>query len=132
MTATRPATQPDNAPSSEGLPFTIHSTNIHDMAAAAVATGTETDGKASKVKASSLAFSGDEITLENGQSVKFARITKVAAAPVTDGVKLTLTLVTGKTVAGTVNKDLPFTGDADGGPLSVIAGSVKSITIDRG
>src|SRR6266511_1394523 len=36
--ATRPATQPDSAPSSEGLPFTSHSANIHDSAAAAVAT----------------------------------------------------------------------------------------------
>src|SRR5262249_47476473 len=38
VTATRPAMQPDSAPSSEGLPLTIHSTNIHDSAAAAVAT----------------------------------------------------------------------------------------------
>ena len=38
MTATRPATQPDSAPSSDGLPLKIHSANIHDSAAAAVAT----------------------------------------------------------------------------------------------
>src|SRR6195952_1263078 len=38
VTATRPATQPDSAPSSEGLPLKIHSANIHDIAAAAVAT----------------------------------------------------------------------------------------------
>src|SRR5688572_21355353 len=38
VTATRPATAPVSAPSSEGLPFTIHSANIHDNAAAAVAT----------------------------------------------------------------------------------------------
>ena len=38
VTATRPATQPDSAPSSEGLPLSIHSRNIHDIAAAAVAT----------------------------------------------------------------------------------------------
>ena len=38
MTATRPATQPDSAPSSEGLPLKIHSANIQDSAAAAVAT----------------------------------------------------------------------------------------------
>src|SRR5215207_11689327 len=37
VTATRPATQPDNAPSSEGLPLMIHSANIQDSAAAAVA-----------------------------------------------------------------------------------------------
>src|SRR5918999_4748284 len=38
VTATRPAMQPDSAPRSEGLPFTIHSANIQDSAAAAVAT----------------------------------------------------------------------------------------------
>src|SRR5690349_3123699 len=38
VTATRPATQPDRMPSIEGLPLTIHSANIHDSAAAAVAT----------------------------------------------------------------------------------------------
>src|SRR6186713_2502212 len=38
VTATRPATQPDSAPRSEGLPLAAHSTNIHDSAAAAVAT----------------------------------------------------------------------------------------------
>src|SRR5437868_1095064 len=38
VTATRPATAPEHAPRSEGLPFTIHSANIHDIAAAAVAT----------------------------------------------------------------------------------------------
>src|SRR6185436_14702466 len=38
VTATRPATQPETAPSSEGLPLKIHSANIHDSAAAAVAT----------------------------------------------------------------------------------------------
>src|SRR5690349_10868391 len=37
VTATRPATQPDSAPSSDGLPLSIHSRNIHDIAAAAVA-----------------------------------------------------------------------------------------------
>src|SRR5437868_15551131 len=37
VTATRPATQPEIAPSSEGLPFTIHSANIQDIAAPAVA-----------------------------------------------------------------------------------------------
>ena len=30
--------QPDRMPSSDGLPFAIHSANIHDSAAAAVAT----------------------------------------------------------------------------------------------
>src|ERR1700736_6507788 len=38
VTATRPATAPDNAPSSDGWPLTIHSATIHDSAAAAVAT----------------------------------------------------------------------------------------------
>src|SRR3984893_10357835 len=38
VTATRPATAPDNAPSSEGWPLMIHSANIQDTAAAAVAT----------------------------------------------------------------------------------------------
>ena len=38
MTATRPATQPDSTPSSDGLPLISHSANIHDSAAAAVAT----------------------------------------------------------------------------------------------
>src|SRR5258708_3322762 len=32
-----PATAPDAMPSTEGLPFTIHSVNIHDKAATAVA-----------------------------------------------------------------------------------------------
>src|ERR1700730_17575498 len=35
--ATRPATAPDTAPSTEGLPLTIHSANIQPSAAAAVA-----------------------------------------------------------------------------------------------
>src|SRR5258708_2733123 len=35
--ATRPATAPDAAPSTEGLPLAIHSANIHPKAAAAVA-----------------------------------------------------------------------------------------------
>src|SRR5215218_1375716 len=38
VTATRPATAPDNAPSSDGLPLISHSANIQDIAAAAVAT----------------------------------------------------------------------------------------------
>src|SRR5918995_5379756 len=38
VTATRPAMQPDKAPSNEGLPLAAHSTNIQDRAAAAVAT----------------------------------------------------------------------------------------------
>src|SRR5882757_4409484 len=38
VTATRPATQPDAMPSIEGLPLKIHSANIQDSAAAAVAT----------------------------------------------------------------------------------------------
>src|SRR5215470_15652741 len=38
VTATRPATQPESAPRSDGLPLIIHSRNIHDSAAAAVAT----------------------------------------------------------------------------------------------
>src|SRR5262249_62049875 len=36
--ARRPATAPDSAPSTEGWPLMIHSANIHDSAAAAVAT----------------------------------------------------------------------------------------------
>src|SRR5277367_821519 len=35
--ATRPATAPDAAPSTDGLPLTIHSANIQPRAAAAVA-----------------------------------------------------------------------------------------------
>src|SRR5947207_15424683 len=35
--ATRPATAPDAMPSTEGLPLTSHSVNIHDRAATAVA-----------------------------------------------------------------------------------------------
>src|SRR5689334_23656843 len=35
--ATRPATAPEMAPSTEGLPLAIHSANIHASAAAAVA-----------------------------------------------------------------------------------------------
>ena len=35
--ATRPATAPEAAPSIEGLPLIIHSANIQDSAAAAVA-----------------------------------------------------------------------------------------------
>src|SRR3954449_491126 len=38
VTATRPATAPDSAPSTDGWPLMIHSANIHDSAAAAVAT----------------------------------------------------------------------------------------------
>src|SRR5229473_110137 len=37
VTATRPATAPEIAPSTVGLPLMIHSTNIHDIAQAAVA-----------------------------------------------------------------------------------------------
>src|SRR5690606_33802147 len=37
VTATRPATAPDAAPSIEGLPFRIASRNTHDTAAAPVA-----------------------------------------------------------------------------------------------
>src|SRR5215467_7518692 len=37
VTATRPATAPEAAPSTEGLPLAIHSANIHPSAAAAVA-----------------------------------------------------------------------------------------------
>src|SRR3954468_8924411 len=37
VTATRPATTPEAAPSSDGLPFTICSTSTHDRPAAAVA-----------------------------------------------------------------------------------------------
>src|SRR4051794_30364047 len=36
--ATRPATAPEIAPSTDGLPLVIHSANIHPRAAAAVAT----------------------------------------------------------------------------------------------
>src|SRR5450631_3466904 len=36
--ATRPATAPEAIPSTLGLPLANHSTNIHDIAAAAVAT----------------------------------------------------------------------------------------------
>src|SRR5918999_5493902 len=35
--ATRPATAPDAAPSIEGLPFAIHSPNVHESTAQAVA-----------------------------------------------------------------------------------------------
>src|SRR5450631_159129 len=35
--ATRPATAPEAIPSTDGLPLTIHSANIHDIAATAVA-----------------------------------------------------------------------------------------------
>ena len=38
MTATTPAIAPDAMPSSEGLPFTAHSTNSQEIVAAAVAT----------------------------------------------------------------------------------------------
>src|SRR3954469_13838745 len=38
VTATRPATQPERMPSNDGLPLTSHSANIHDSAAADVAT----------------------------------------------------------------------------------------------
>src|SRR6266481_3916771 len=38
VTATSPATAPERAPSSEGWPLMVHSANIHDSAAAAVAT----------------------------------------------------------------------------------------------
>src|SRR5882672_4241288 len=38
VTATSPATAPEIAPSTEGWPLMIHSANIHDNAAAAVAT----------------------------------------------------------------------------------------------
>src|SRR6478672_7314783 len=38
VTATRPATAPEMMPSTEGWPLTIHSANIQDNAAAAVAT----------------------------------------------------------------------------------------------
>src|SRR5664279_3585149 len=38
VTATRPATAPERMPSIEGLPLKIHSANIQDSAAAAVAT----------------------------------------------------------------------------------------------
>ena len=38
VTATRPATTPEARPSSDGLPFTAHSTNSQDRPAAAVAT----------------------------------------------------------------------------------------------
>ena len=38
MTATRPATAPEAAPSIDGLPLPIHSPSTHDNVAAAVAT----------------------------------------------------------------------------------------------
>src|SRR6202163_242944 len=38
VTATSPAPAPENAPATEGWPLMIHSANIHDSAAAAVAT----------------------------------------------------------------------------------------------
>src|ERR1700719_2716788 len=38
VTATRPATAPETMPSSEGVPFNIHSVNIQPSVAAAVAT----------------------------------------------------------------------------------------------
>src|SRR5262245_50738137 len=38
VTATSPATAPEASPNSDGLPFAAHSENIHDRAAAAVAT----------------------------------------------------------------------------------------------
>jgi hypothetical protein len=97
----------------------------------AIATVVQTSGEKSAVKAPTLTFSGDGITLENGLTVQFRRIATVESVPVTDGQKLTITLVNGTTVAGTVNKDLTFTGDADTGPLAATAGAVQSITINR-
>jgi hypothetical protein len=51
--ATRPATAPDAAPSIEGLPLTIHSANIQDSTAAAVATSVLMNASAAASPASS-------------------------------------------------------------------------------
>ena len=51
--ATRPATAPDAAPSIDGLPLNIHSANIHDSTAAAVATSVLTNASAAVSAASS-------------------------------------------------------------------------------
>ena len=54
MIATRPATAPDAAPSIEGLPLIIHSTNVHDRTAAAVASSVLTNASAATPLASRL------------------------------------------------------------------------------
>ncbi len=51
--ATRPATAPDAAPSIDGLPFSIHSANIQDSTAAAVATSVLMNARAAASPASS-------------------------------------------------------------------------------
>ena len=51
--ATRPATAPEAAPSIDGLPLVIHSPNIHDSTAAAVATSVLMNASAAMSPASS-------------------------------------------------------------------------------
>src|SRR5258705_6242361 len=51
--ATRPATAPDAAPSIDGLPLKIHSPNIHESTAAAVATSVLVNASAAMSPASS-------------------------------------------------------------------------------
>src|SRR5690349_20855415 len=51
--ATRPATAPDAAPSIEGLPLSIHSANVHDITAHAVARNVFMNASVAELPASS-------------------------------------------------------------------------------
>ena len=87
--ATRPATAPDAAPSIDGLPFAIHSPNIHDSTAAAVASSVLMNASAAVSPASSAdpalnpnqpTHSSDAPIIVNVQVVRRHRFLAVADA----------------------------------------------------
>lgn len=101
----------------------------------ATAVVTEVTGKTSNVKAPTLRFLSDNsVTLDNGQTVAFEKITKLESKADLDRniAQITITLVTGRTVTGTADPHISTDGDTDGATFSSTLDQVKTITIDRG
>ncbi len=97
-------------------------------------TVTETTGTVSEVQAPTLRFLSDPgLTLDNGQSVLFRRVSHVEASPVASGnIQLTVTLVNGKEVTGTIDPHISIDGDTASGPLSTETSKLASIQVNRG
>ncbi len=95
---------------------------------------TDTTGKVSTVKAPSLRVIADPgVTLDNGQSVLFQRISRIDATRSSDDVMaLDITLANGKKVSGGINAHVQVEGDTDGGHLAITSDQLKSIVIGRG
>jgi hypothetical protein len=97
-------------------------------------TVTDTTGKVSTVKAPSLRVIADPgVTLDNGQSVLFQRISRIDATRASDDVMaLDVTLANGKKVSGGIDAHVQVEGDTDGGHLAITSDQLKSIVIGRG